>query len=183
MPKRKRNGGFKTRIWKATGTNAIRLEMQCAHVSNGYIYATNAYVLIRQKLDKVHQISEEEIKHLEGKLLHRELLKELERYEYVRFEADGIYASKVGVICRFEYSADLKFPNCDAVIPNGEWTDGVSHIGVNAKLLSLVTECMSQNTIGHKLTFSGTAKGIVITGPEFSREEELGLIMPTRVES
>lgn len=181
MPKRVRNGGFKTPIWKATGTDALRFAMMCAHVSNGYIYATNACILIRQKLDAVHKISEEEIKYLEGKFLHRELLKELECYEYIRFEADGIHASKSGVICKFKYSEEVKYPNCEAVIPPAESSDVVTHIGVNTKLLALVTECLSPQVSGHKLTFSGTDKAIIVTGAEFSRNEELGLIMPTKV--
>jgi len=173
-------GGFRAKIWNACGADHIRPVLSYAHVKDGYIYATNAHILIKQKLTAVHGIDEEQASHLEGKFLHRELLKELDRYDVVQFEKDSIYATKSGVETRFKYSFfDGVFPNCDAVIPSTDKIEAVENIGVNHAILKELTSAMYKNDIPkHRLTFHGSNRGIIVTNEELSRDEELGIIMP-----
>lgn len=183
MSKKHTVGGLKTRIWKACGTDHIRPVLSHAHIQNGYIYATNAHLLVKQKLETVHGMNVDEVKNLEGKFLHRELLRELEKYEVVRFEKEHIYALKSGVEAKFSYSSEPgKYPNCDAVIPRIEGERSVEAIGFDHNILKNLVSAMTPFIGGHKYSFSGPNKGIIVTGREYDIVDELGMIMPTHID-
>ena len=86
MAKRKlKKGGFQSKIWNCCGTDDLRPVMQCAYIKDGFIYATDAHIAIKQSLESVHGIDPVEIKCLEGKLLHSKILKLLAKCEIVGF--------------------------------------------------------------------------------------------------
>lgn len=180
MKRKDKVGGFKTPIWKACGTDGIRPVMEHAFIKEGYVYVTNAYVAIKQSLEKVHGIKPDEVENLEGKFLHRNLLKELDRASVVIFQKDCIEAIGPAGRVRYEYSYEPgKYPNVDAVIPPEGVSQSISDIKINPSLFKLMSDVMvCDEVLGFNLTFYGETMAIILTSGEFERSEQLGLVMP-----
>lgn len=186
MSKKVKIGGFKAQIWNACDDNQHRPVLNYAHVTNGFIYATNGHILVKQCLNKVHELDDEQVVSLEGKYLHKDLLKMLHKQDVVLFKADGIHISSVGIDASVvPYSqCDIRFPNAEAVIPNGESKQSVDHIGVDMSKLTALIKSMSFSALTqYRLTFYGESRAILVRGNEFDRESEIGLIMPVNTQS
>lgn len=180
MNRKDKVGGFKTPIWKACGTDDIRPVMQHAFIKDGYVYVTNAYVAIKQSLEKTHKIKTDEIENLKGKFLHKNLLKELDRASVVIFKKDFIEAIGPAGRVRYDYSYEPgKYPNVDAVIPPDGVSESISDIKINPSLFKLMSDVMVCDEVhGFNLTFYGKRMAIILTSGELERSEQLGLVMP-----
>lgn len=180
MKRKDKVGGFKTPIWKACGTDAIRPVMQHAFIKDGFVYVTNAHVAIKQSLEKAHGIKPDEVANLEGKFLHINLLKELDRASVVIFQKDCIEAIGPAGRVRYDYSYEPgKYPNVDAVIPPEGVSESISDIKINPSLFKLMSEVMvTDDILALNLIFHGKTRAIILTAGELERSEQLGLIMP-----
>lgn len=179
MAKRKlKIGGFKSKIWNACGTDSLRPAMQCAYIKGGYIYATDAHIAIKQCLENVHGIEVEQIKCLEGKLIHSKTLKLLAKCEIVTFKEDYIDVILDGIIMKINYTEkDWAFPDVDAIISKFE-SGEVPAIWFAPRLLNLLTSAMIGCDYGIKLSFQGSNKMMVVTTKDFSENDQKGIIMP-----
>ena len=178
-------GGFKTQLWHACGNDELRPVMNYAHVKDGYIYATDAHILVKQSLRGVHVLDETQCENLEGKFFHKDLLKLLDKQEVVMFEKDGISISSFGIEkSLIPYSeCDIKFPNCDAVIPASSQITAVDFVGITPKILARLIKSMYKSGFGYRFTFYGKMRAILLNSGEFDRSDEIGLIMPTNTEN
>ncbi len=172
-------GGFKTPIWKACSNDGLRPALQHAYVKDGYIYATNAHIAIRQSLSAIHEIPAEQIAVMDGKFFSVPLLKALEKFNMVEFRADGIECTSHGTRAVYRYSEEPgKYPNVDAVIPSTESRQNVARIGFDPILLKRLTEVMSSDLGQFALEFYGKSKAIVVTSANHTRAAQLGILMP-----
>ena len=178
-------GGFKTQLWHACGNDELRPVMNYAHVKDGFIYATDAHILVKQSLRGVHDLDETQVENLEGKFFHKDLLKLLDKQEVVMFEKDGISICSSGIEkSLIPYSeCDIKFPNCDAVIPDSSHSESINFIGITPKILSRLIKSMYKSEFGYRFTFYGKMRAILLNSGEFDRSDEIGLIMPTNTEN
>ena len=186
MSEKTKIGGFKTQIWHACGNDEIRPILNHAHVMNGFIYATNGHILVKQSLKNVHGLDDEQVAHLEGKSFHKDLLQVLDKQNEVTFKADGIHIKGKGIgSAVIEYS-DLvgKFPNCYNVIPRAELAESVDYIGMSVQKINNLIKAMSFSPNNHfRFTFYGKDRAILVRGEEFDLNDEIGLIMPCRTEA
>jgi len=169
--------GFKTPIWKLCGSDELRPVLQNVCIKDGFVYATDAHVAIKQSLDKFHGLDEESIANLEGKQIHYSVLKELDKYNIVLFKSDCIHAYTDEIIATFNYCKhEYMYPNVDSVI-HIELKEKLGEVSFNPRNLVLLSQAMG-STSKTILSFTEVHKAIHVTVDDFTKEENLGILMP-----
>lgn len=152
----------------------------CVWFKNGYAYATDGHIAIRQAL-KLHDFTEEGIKNLEGKAIHRRLFEELLRYDLIVPEKDHIRAIKKGCFAKFEYSiCDYEFPDIEKMIKEIS-SEKVNEIKIDFNLIEKLNKALINGieSSRYKLKFSGEGKGIIISDYLSNNEsEQMAILMP-----
>jgi hypothetical protein len=149
--------------------------MGCVYFKDGYAYASNVHVLIKQSLDDYCQVVHKEL--LEGKCLHRDSFKNIREFDIVEATEDGVDCSNYdnGKKAVFAYSNQVS-PNFEAVlsqIPDAP----VPFIGLNPKNVEIVSKCLIRNRDGAmRLTFQGLDRPIIATVDGFPNQ--MAIIMP-----
>lgn len=82
---------FFPKLEQVTSTDTSRPNMQYAYVLGGCIYATDSHVAV--KINLVNWFNDEDIRTLEGKAFHRDVLSTLSKTNYLSVEVkeDGVY--------------------------------------------------------------------------------------------
>lgn len=172
-------GGFKTQIWKACSNDHLRPALCHAFVRDGFIYATNAHVAVKQSLEHIHGIEIDERRIIEGKYFSVHLLKQLEKCDIVVFKEDGIHTECGSTKAVYQYTSEQGlFPDVDAVLPSAGNSEAVPYIGFNPKLFKIISEAMMTDTDQFRLEFNGAHRAIVVTANGYDREHQIGILMP-----
>lgn len=170
-----KNFTFISNLHLACGKDKLRPELQYIHFKNGYAYASDAYVLIKQPLSLSH-IQEPE--NLEGKAIHSSIFKEIRKMKHVVCTPDGFECrTKDNQKVFYQYSKTNTPPNFEAVIPKDE-LGGVAEIGIKPALVSRLGKAMAGGTYGLKAVFRGECRAIVFEPIQREYNGEIGLIMP-----
>src|SRR5690606_25149125 len=97
-------------------------------------------VLIRSSL-LIHGFEEEEIKHMEGKLIHKKAFAEIYKFDSVYVGEEGFKCFKEGVECFVYFNKfDGKFPNAKAVLQGvlERKPQPVSAMGMSLKIVERI---------------------------------------------
>lgn len=184
MKKTKKIGGFKTPLFKALEVSD-RTATDYAFVIDGKIYATNATVLICQDLEKIHDMTEEEIKIIEGKSFHADLLEALWQFDQVIFTEKNIQASKGKSHVEFNYSHQVTPPDFEAVMKTARNKESVlnyTQIGLSSNFVKLITDLFDAPDSGLIVNLPESPnKGMIITSFEIDQEYQYALLMPRMI--
>ena len=74
----------------ACATDSIRVVMEHIYFQDGFAYASDAHVLVKNDLSVCSSISQEQIEILNGKLLHKDAYKEILKYDVIDISEEGI---------------------------------------------------------------------------------------------
>lgn len=182
MAKRKvKIGGFRTPIWKACAVGQLRPAIECAYIHNGFVYMTDLHLVVKQSLYHVHNMCDEEIENLEGKMIHRDILKYLDKCRIVEFKEDYILAHNGTIISKINYSTNSGiFPqNIKEIISHKCGT--VKQIGFNPRYLMTIYETFAGITPNVHLFFESTTKGIKVTNEDYPETHQTAILMPTLI--
>jgi hypothetical protein len=174
----KKTGGFLTPFHELLMKDITHPAFAMAHFINGFVYATDATILIRQSLRRFHGLEDEQVNNLEGKKISYAKLKALWTASLVHFRADEIfYISKEGIQGAMAYDTlDGRTPDFEQTLPTEYAQTGALVLGINPELAARLYKAMgSQCFIMH---YSGEGRAILVTGYE-AANVNLGLIMPT----
>lgn len=176
----KKIGGFKTPLFKALYNDDFRNELQHAYVRNGYVYATNATILVKQSLTEIHEIEPEQQAIIEGKNFHIDLLKQLWKFKSIEFKESGIIASDGKAWCEFEYSANCTMPNMEAVLKAHNVDVEMRQISFNPKQLQLLENVLdlSYSSGALVMQFAGEDKAIRVFSSYDTMDIQTAIIMP-----
>lgn len=168
---------FKTKISLVCGSDDLRPAFMHLYFKDGYVYATNAHIALKQGLID-HDFTSDEIEILNGKLLHKAAFNEIYRYDNVTVQNDGFLCTKghITALISFTPANELKYPDIDSILPSGALVP-VDSIGVNSKLLNLLHSVTLSDTKHHKTQFYGQNKAVLFTPTDKSISETI-LIMP-----
>lgn len=165
---------FVSDLHLACSKEGLRPVMQCVHFVDGYAYASDSNIMVKQSLDLSNVAGKE---FLVDKSIHKDSFKAIRKYQYVSVNEDGFDCiGKDGGNAFFPFAQlDDPIPDFNAIMPSGLVTLG--EIGINAKLLSLVSRAMACN--GQiKLTFHGISKAVLIEPLQEDVADEIAIIMP-----
>lgn len=161
----------------ACSKDDLRPSMQCVHFKNGFAYATDAYVVIKQPL---HLSPVENMDILDGVAIHAESFKAIRKMRQVTATEEGFECiSKDGSKVFFEYSKE-ESPDFDAVLePKG--AQMIGEIGINPGLVGVLKKAMAGGD-KVKMTFQGQRAGILIEPIQSDYEGEVAMIMPLDIQ-
>ena len=125
----------------------------CKHVNfvNGYMYATNTHILIKQSIDYCNVINKE---NLNGKSIHCEDFKKI-------FKANKVIAHENHIECHyfkedkkeiFKYQTDVRLPDFEKII--NEEPSEVSCVQINPKLIEIAAKCIYDDNDSKGLIFT-----------------------------
>ena len=116
-------------------SDSLRPALQCLYFKDGFVYATDSHMLVKNSFDDVliGNFSEEELQILNsGVLLSASSYKSLLKYKYINIKADGIMAQSLEFEIFYEFKKDLTFPNIEAVFANSKKHSKVDYINLKA---------------------------------------------------
>lgn len=184
---------FKKDLHKLTDLNGWRESLQYVFFKDGYVYATDACVLIKQSL-ALHDFTEEEIKLLNGYCIHANAFAMLRKFDVLSVTKAGeINASKDGVsivVKLSEYSTKsggdkIIMPTFDQVLNKAyeglKKAPASKYMALNPTLLKLLTSCLfdSKDVV---LRYSGKNKAIAVEVASGDDIDQKALIMPVMVD-
>lgn len=164
-----------TKLETICSNDDLRPAMQCVYFKDGFVYATDAHVAVKQSLS-LHDIDEESAKLLEGKLLHKSHLQIMKKCDFFEILPNGIKSKKGMMTITHEFYDD-KYPDIEKVFPK-KADYSLNVLSINAVLLKKVQDVMFQLEGHHlKLEFTKPGGPILLT-TRIRTEDQIGLIMP-----
>ena len=167
---------FKTKLDTLCSTDKMRPAMTHVFFDKGNAVCTNAHVLIVQSLES-HGFTYDEIKQMEGKVLHKDAFKEIYKYHRVYVENGQFvcHNKKNTVTSKFDLKElDYKYPDYRAVIPKAE-QGGTGVARFNSNNFTKVANCLiTPDYVDTLITNSGD---LLIKSVSLTWEEETALIM------
>jgi len=170
---------FNVKIYEACSDDELRPIMMCVHFKDGYAYASEGHILVKQSLE-YHSIINPEI--LNGRSIHRDNFKNIMQFEIAECTEDGIVCKDAdGRTAVFDYF-DMKgesMPDFEKFF-NGNEIKEVRFIGLNFKLINKLEKAM-HNPIGiFRLRFQGNDKCVMIDVADIPNQ--WAIIMPALIE-
>jgi hypothetical protein len=167
----------------ATSDDELRPALMHIEIKKGIATATNAHIIAQLNLAEYSDLTEECIKKLNGKLIHRDIWLSIIDAEVIEVTDDTLHYEKGGVRADVDISCTYKFPNHKAIIDAvaNSIFDKKSFIAFNPEYIAIAKKIFpSENLIMRfyennemMLLFpSGDAKGFVGIMPLKITEEE-----------
>lgn len=94
----------------------MRPETECVFFNNGFVYATDTYMLVRNRISEISGLNESEIEALNGKFLHAAFYKDMLKYDSIMIAEDGIECVKGKDKAFFYFSKFEKYPDAEKVL-------------------------------------------------------------------
>lgn len=164
---------LETALESVCSNDDLRPAMQCVYFKDGFVYATNAYIAIKQHLS-LHNFGEEESRLLDGKLLHKDHLKLMKKCDHFEITSDGIKSTK-GMLQMVHQFFDGQFPDLEKVIP--EITDfALTKFSINSENLNILQKIMLHESEPFvRIHFSSQNKPFLVSS-DIDVNKQVGLI-------
>lgn len=154
---------FSTKLYEACATDPLRPIFACIHFMNGYAYASEGHIAIRQSLE-YHSIINPEL--LDGKSLHKDNYKAIMGFEIAEANEDGIQCKDTdGRTAFFEYfKLEEEQPNFDSVFNQAQskGVTSVHFIGFNPILLIKLSKALYAPDNNIRCRFTGIDTHILV---------------------
>ena len=180
---------FTTKLHECTAKDSLRPMLQCVHFLNGFAYASNSYVCIKQSLE-YHNIVEPE--NLDGEALHRDSYAAAMKFDYVLATPDGLDCSSVnGQKAFYEYyrpeNIDTgedslekvgrnRIPDFERVLNPARGVTSMSFIGVNPDHFTTLMKALHAPAKTVRIQFTGIETAILVD--VVGVEDQNAVIMP-----
>lgn len=157
--------------------------MACIYFKNGFAYATDGIVLVKNRLSEMSSFDEDEIQSLDGKFLPADFYKDMLKYDECLISDEGIECHKDDYKAFFYFAdfGDSKYPNADVVLQDAlnAMTVPLPQIGFSFENMQRLSKAL-YDVERCKATFKGVNKPIVFSSiePDVS---SIGLLMPALI--
>lgn len=150
-------------IHLACQDDEMRPNFRFIEIKKGIAHATNGNFLVKMELEKVSDLTNEQIELLNGKYIHMEAWKEIHKADIIEFTEDGFSCWNKGIKKVYEYGEPVgEFFTIDSVIvgikSKGEVE--VGRIAYNPKMIATIAKIFESNTLF--FSFSGPSSGTVV---------------------
>ena len=166
---------FTTKLYEVCSTDDLRPIMMCVHFKDGYAYASDAHMVVKQSLD-YHTILDKEL--LDDKSLHKDNYKAIMGFEMAQCKDTGVECSDSdGRVAFFEYfdRGNDAMPNFDSVLkPLG--LKSIQFIGINPEYIHKIGKALHAPNNALRFQFQGVDRVILIDCPEI--ENQYACVMP-----
>ncbi len=155
------------KMHKACSTDDLRPVLNCIYFKDGFAYATDGCILVRNDLRQCSTLTEEHLGLLDGKMLHRNNYQKILGFEILLVEEDRIDAiGRDGerASFMFEEAGEYGFPYCDKIISdlvNTPYKE-ISTIGMDLKKMATLVDAF-ESWERCMIHFCGDEKGVRFT--------------------
>ena len=155
-----------------------RKEMECIYFNNGFAYATNTRILVRNRISEISGLNEAEIEALNGKFLHADFYKDMLKYDNIMIAEDGIECTKGNDKVFFYFSMFEKYPSAEKVLQDALNRDTVPtpQVSFDMKLMQKLNKALYESD-SCTATFKGAGNPIVFDSMK-EDVSSVGLIIP-----
>jgi len=169
---------FRTKLSIACSSDQLRPAMSHLAFRKGMVLATDAHILVQQKLS-LHNFTEDEIKQMEGKVIHKDTFNEMYRYDVIKVIDGHFVCTKGEITAKFPLiEPDFRYPDFTSALPKDSEKEPLSSIDVSLVLMEKAGKLtLSQSGIT-EVKFTTPTKGIQIKAMDLTWEDELILVMP-----
>lgn len=159
---------FTTKLYECCANDELRPAMQCIYFEDGFAYAADGYIAIKQTLE-LHSILDKEM--LEGKAIHKDSYKAIMAFEIAKAYDDCIHCQSTnGQAASFEYFKVENAPNFKSYFAiRGQIQLGF--IGINPELVARLAKAMYNPNDNMRFQFTGIDKHIIIDCPGVDGQE------------
>lgn len=179
MEESKNNFNKKVQMHLACAKNEdFRKELECIYFNNGFAYATNQKILVRNRTSEISGLNEAEIEALNGKFLHADFYKDMLKYDNIMIAEDGIECTKGNDKVFFYFSTFEKYPSAERVLQDAlnKQTVSMPQVSFDMKLMQKLNKALYESD-SCTATFKGTGNPIVFDSMK-EDVSSVGLIMP-----
>lgn len=178
MAEKKDKNTFNTRVNECCSDDKLRPAMQCVHFVNGYAYASNGFLAIKQTLSFQSVLTPE---NLDGHSLHRDSYRAIMGFDIAQANTDGIECwtddGQHVFFEYFEYKNGEKMPDIEAMIKPKRGLTQLSFIGIDSELLQKLNKALYiPNEHSMRLQFTGIDSAILVDVPGV--DEQAAIVMP-----
>lgn len=177
--KKDKKNTFNTKLYEVCGDDDLRPVLQCVQFRNGFAYATNGHISIKQTLDLQSVLNKDM---LEGKLLHRDSYRAIMAFEIAECNEDGIYCKNTnGQIAFFAYFESLgePIPDISKAMHTGKGPANLSFIGIDPEMLTKLTKAIYNPGNNLRMQFTGLNSAILIDAVGI--EDQEAILMPNAI--
>ena len=156
----------------------FRKEMECIYFNNGFAYATDTRILVRNRISEISGLEEHEIAALDGKFLHADFYKDILKYDNILIAEDGIECTKGNDKVFFYFSTFGSFPSAEKVLQDAlnRSATPLPQVSFDIKLMQRLNKALYKCD-KCTATFKGVGNAIVFDSME-TDVSSIGLIMP-----
>lgn len=137
----------------------LRLDLACCHddlrpalqhlfIKDGFVYASNSYVLIANKLTECSTFSEDQIEALNGKYIHYMMFKDMIKCNCPFIDEDGIIIRENGFNKKLYFGVELSYPNVDRLVSDLITLKTIqeSDFGLLINFFETIKKCLPQSS-------------------------------------
>jgi len=153
---------FNTRLYECCADDELRPILQCVQFREGFAYATNGAVSIKQTLAFQSIINPEM---LDGKLLHRDSYKAIMAFEIAECQENGIECKNTnGQSAYFDYfdPKDQPIPNIPRAMEVKRGLTSLTFIGIDPDSLILLNKAIYNPANNLRFQFTGIDSYILV---------------------
>lgn len=156
----------------------LHKNMECVYFNNGFAYATDSHILVRNRISEISGLEEHEIAALDGKLLHADFYKDMLKYDTIMVSEDGIECSKGNDKAFFYFSKFENYPVAEKALQDSlnKQTTPTPQVSFDMKLMQRLNKALYESN-KCVATFKGQGNPIVFDSMD-SGVSSIGLIMP-----
>lgn len=156
--------------------------MQCIYFKDGYAYASDRHILIKNDLIACSNLDPDQIALLDGKLLHADHYKNILKYDTIVISEEGIEAKKDQNRAFFYFTESDKYPNVEMVLNDALNRSSVSmpQIGFDVKLIHRLSKALCTDN-RFKFTFKGEGAPVICENINDCYLNCIGIIMPQMI--
>ena len=158
--------------------------LQYIYFKDGFAYASNAHILVKNKLTEItERISEDELAILDGKLIHKSIFKKILVHEKIQITGTGIVCKTPFFSIEYKFSSDdnLKYPNAELILQKALKNNGSANkLSLNISLLYKLEQSLydCRNPI---FVFGDKPSDSILVKSQDKSVESFGIIMPVMI--
>lgn len=170
----------------AASDDDLRPALCHIEIMDGIATATNALIIARLKLSEYSNLTDETIRSLSGKMIHRDVWESIQDADIIEVDGDILHYEKGGIKADYNIACEFKMPDYNAIIESvaNSIFDKKSMVAFNPKFIQIASKIFPTETLicrfydkNEMMVFfpSGEAKGFMGIMPMKISEEEATL--------
>lgn len=167
----------------ACAKDDFRSVMQHIYFKDGFAYASDAHILVKNDLTACSNLDPDQIELLDGKLLHADHYKNILKYDTIVVSEEGIEAKKDQNKAFFYFTESEKYPNAEKVLNDAlnHTSIPMSQIGFDVKLIQRISKALCTDN-RFKFTFKGEGAPVICENLNSDYLNCIGIIMPQMID-